>query len=104
MGLGHLHCSRQINSLGPAALLLQPLCPSWTLTNRTGSSVFLSDPCAHACAHGVRSLGRNVTTYIQHLLTLVDEDMKPILIDDADKEIPSKMTMHVAPPDGQFSY
>ena len=37
-------------------------------------------------------------------MTLVDEDMKPIIIDDVDKEIPSKMTMHVAPPGGQFSY
>ena len=58
-------------------------------------------------------------------VTLIDEDTKPILTDDANKEIPSNMTMHVAkfltyangitwwtnflltqvaPPDGQISY
>ena len=31
-------------------------------------------------------------------VTLIDEDTKPILTDDANKEIPSNMTMHVAPP------
>ena len=29
-------------------------------------------------------------------VTLIDEDTKPILTDDANKEIPSNMTMHVA--------
>ena len=28
-------------------------------------------------------------------VTLIDEDTKPILTDDANKEIPSNMTMHV---------
>ena len=37
-------------------------------------------------------------------MTLIDEDTKPILTDDANKEIPSNMTMHVAPPSGQISY
>ena len=51
-------------------------------------------------------------------VTLIDEDTKPILTDDANKEIPSNMTMHVdggtwwtnflltqvAPPGGQISY
>ena len=37
-------------------------------------------------------------------VTLIDEDTKPILTDDANKEIPSNMTMHVVPPDGQISY
>ena len=37
-------------------------------------------------------------------VTLIDEDTKPILTDDANKEIPSNMTMHVAPPSGQISY
>ena len=31
-------------------------------------------------------------------VTLIDEDTKPILTDDDNKEIPSNMTMHVAPP------
>ena len=35
-------------------------------------------------------------------VTLIDEDTKPILTDDINKEIP--MTMHVAPPGGQISY
>ena len=35
---------------------------------------------------------------------LIDGDTKPILTDDANKEIPSNMTMHVAPPGGQISY
>ena len=39
-------------------------------------------------------------------VTLNDEDTKPILSDDDiyDKEIPSNMIMHVAPPSGQISY
>ena len=37
-------------------------------------------------------------------VTLIDEDTKPLLTDDANKEIPSNMTMHVAPPSGQISY
>ena len=37
-------------------------------------------------------------------VTLIDEDTKPILTDDANKEIPSNMTMHVVPPDSQFFY
>ena len=50
-------------------------------------------------------------------VTLIDEDTKPILTDDANKEIPSNMTntsgatwwsnfllMQVAPPGGQISY
>ena len=39
-------------------------------------------------------------------VTLIDEDTKPILTDDANKEIPrpSNMTMHVAPPGGKISY
>ena len=37
-------------------------------------------------------------------VTLIDEDTKPILTDDANKEIPSNMTMHVAPQGGQISY
>ena len=39
-------------------------------------------------------------------VTLIDEDTKPILTDDANKEIPtpSNMTMHVSPPGGQISY
>ena len=37
-------------------------------------------------------------------LTLIDENTKLILTDDANKEIPSNMTMHVAPPGGQISY
>ena len=38
-------------------------------------------------------------------VTLIDEDTKPpILTDDANKEISSNMTMHVAPPGGQISY
>ena len=36
-------------------------------------------------------------------LTLIDENTKLILIDDANKEIPSKMTIHVVPPGGQIS-
>ncbi len=37
-------------------------------------------------------------------VTLIDEDTKPILTDDANKEIPSNMTiMHVAPTGGQIS-
>ena len=37
-------------------------------------------------------------------VTLIDEDMKSILIDDANKEISSNMTMQVPPPGGQISY
>ena len=37
-------------------------------------------------------------------LTLIDENTKLILIDDANKEIPSNMTMHVEPSGGQISY
>ena len=37
-------------------------------------------------------------------LNLIDENTKLILNDDANKEIPSNMTMHVAPPGGQISY
>ena len=37
-------------------------------------------------------------------VTLIDEDTKPILTDDANKEIPSNMTVHVAPPSGQIFY
>ena len=37
-------------------------------------------------------------------VTLIDEDTKPILTDDANKEILSNMTMHVVPPGGQISY
>ena len=36
--------------------------------------------------------------------TLIDENTKLILTDDAIKEIPNNMTMHVAPPVGQISY
>ena len=35
-------------------------------------------------------------------VTLIDEDTKSILTDDANKEIPSKMTIHVVPPGGQI--
>ena len=37
-------------------------------------------------------------------VTLIDEDTKPILTDDANEEISSNMTMHVAPPGGQISH
>ena len=37
-------------------------------------------------------------------LTLIDENTKLILIDDANKEISSNMTMHFAPPGGQISH
>ena len=37
-------------------------------------------------------------------VTLIDEDTKPILTDDANKEIPSNMMMHVVPPGGQITY
>ena len=37
-------------------------------------------------------------------VTLIDEDTKSIVTDDANNEIPSKMTMQVVPPDGQISY
>ena len=37
-------------------------------------------------------------------LTLTDEDTNSILTDDANKEISSNMTMHVAPSGGQMSY
>ena len=37
-------------------------------------------------------------------VTLIDEDTKSILTDDASKGIPSNMTMHVAPSGGQISY
>ena len=37
-------------------------------------------------------------------VTLIDEDTKSILTDDANKEIPSNKTMHVAPPGGQISH
>ena len=33
-------------------------------------------------------------------VTLTDEDTKSILTHDAKKEVPSNMTMHVAPPGG----
>ena len=36
-------------------------------------------------------------------MTLIDEDNKLILTDNANKEIPSNMIMHVAPPGGQIS-
>ena len=36
-------------------------------------------------------------------MTLIDEDTKPMLTDDANKEIPSNMTMHVAPSGSQIS-
>ena len=36
--------------------------------------------------------------------TLIEKDNKLILTDNANKEIPSNMTMHVAPPGGQISY
>ena len=41
---------------------------------------------------------------VADVTTLIDEDMKLILTDDENKEIPSKMTMHVVPPGGQISY
>ena len=34
---------------------------------------------------------------------LIDDNTKLILTDDANKEIPSNMTMHVAPSGGQIS-
>ena len=37
-------------------------------------------------------------------MTLIDEDNKLILTDNANKEIPSNMTMHVAPSGGHISY
>ena len=37
-------------------------------------------------------------------VTLIYEDTKSIVTDDADNEIPSKMTMHVLPTGGQISY
>ena len=37
-------------------------------------------------------------------VTLINEYTKPMLTDDANKEIPSNVTMHVAPPGGQISY
>ena len=37
-------------------------------------------------------------------VTLIDEDTKPMLTDDANKEIPSNMMMHVVPPGGQITY
>ena len=37
-------------------------------------------------------------------VTLIDEDTKSILTDDASKGIPSNMMMHVVPPGGQISY
>ena len=37
-------------------------------------------------------------------VTLIDEDTKPILTDDDNKEIPSNMTMHVASPSVQISF
>ena len=37
-------------------------------------------------------------------VTVIDEDTKPILTDDDNKEIPSNMTMQVASPGGQISY
>ena len=37
-------------------------------------------------------------------VTLIDEDTKPILTDDANKENPSNMMMHVVPPGGQITY
>ena len=36
-------------------------------------------------------------------MTLIDENKKLTLTDDANKEIPSNMTMHVAPSGGQIS-
>ena len=36
--------------------------------------------------------------------TLIDENAKLILTDDAIKEIPNNMTMHVEPSGGQISY
>ena len=37
-------------------------------------------------------------------VSLIDEDTKLMLTDDANKEIPRNMTMHVAPPGSQISY
>ena len=37
-------------------------------------------------------------------VTLIDEDTKPILSDDDIKEIPSNLTILVAPPSGQISF
>ena len=37
-------------------------------------------------------------------VTLNDEDTIPILTDDANKEIPSNMMMHVVPPGGQVTF
>ena len=37
-------------------------------------------------------------------MTLIDENTKLILIDDANKEISSNMTMQLAPPGVQISY
>ena len=37
-------------------------------------------------------------------VTLIDEDTKSIVTDDANNEIPSKMTMQVVPPVGQISF
>ena len=36
-------------------------------------------------------------------MTLIEEDNKLILTDNANKEIPSNMTMQLAPPGGQIS-
>ena len=36
-------------------------------------------------------------------MTLIDEDAKSILTDDANKKIPSNMRMQVAPPGGKIS-
>ena len=37
-------------------------------------------------------------------VTLIDDDTKSILTDDANKEIPSNMMLQVAPHGGQISY
>ena len=37
-------------------------------------------------------------------VTLIDKNTKSILTDDANKEMSSNMTMHVAPPGGQITY
>ena len=37
-------------------------------------------------------------------MTLIDEDNKLILTDNANNEISSNMTMHMAPSGGQISY
>ena len=52
------------------------------------------------------SLRPELMTRVEDLadMTLIEEDNKLILTDNANKEIPSNMTMHVAPSGGQISY